>query len=77
MLWCVGLQGVLSVEERLHRARDALKKEREAHAREREAHAATKKELVQLKEAAQLRTTVEDILEFARLQESLSGAEDA
>ncbi|KAJ8442638.1 hypothetical protein Cgig2_003682 [Carnegiea gigantea] len=62
------LQGVISVEERLQRVRYALRKEREALAKEIEAQPATKKELAELKEAAVMKTTVEDILEFARIQ---------
>ncbi|KAJ8430117.1 hypothetical protein Cgig2_007090 [Carnegiea gigantea] len=54
--------------ERLRRARDALKKEREALAKEKEAHAATKKELDDLNEAVAMKTAVDDILEFTRIQ---------
>jgi len=36
------LQGVISIEERPQRVRDALRKEREALVKEKEAHEATK-----------------------------------
>ncbi|KAJ8443352.1 hypothetical protein Cgig2_015833 [Carnegiea gigantea] len=70
------LQGVISVEEQLRRARDALGKEREVLAKEKEAHAATKKELTELKEAVAMKTTVDDILEFAMIQ-GLNSTADA
>ncbi|KAJ8432926.1 hypothetical protein Cgig2_023056 [Carnegiea gigantea] len=60
--------GVISVEERLRRAKDALRKEREAHVKEKKAYAVTKKELDELNEAVAMKTAVEDILEFARMQ---------
>ncbi|KAJ8426838.1 hypothetical protein Cgig2_025243 [Carnegiea gigantea] len=59
--------GIMSMEERLRRARDALKKEREVLAKEKEAHAVMKKELAELKEAVAMKTTIDDILEFARI----------
>ena len=61
------LQGVISVEERLRRVQDALRKEIKALVKEKEAHAA-KRELAELKEAVVMKTAVDDILEFARLQ---------
>ena len=67
MVWYL-LQGVISMEEWLWRARDALRKERETLAKEKEAHVATKRELEELKEAVALNTVVEDILEFASMQ---------
>ncbi|KAJ8437175.1 hypothetical protein Cgig2_003804 [Carnegiea gigantea] len=60
--------GVISMEKGLRRARDALRKEREVHAKEKEAHVAAKKELDELKEVVTLKTTMEDILEFTRMQ---------
>ncbi|KAJ8435708.1 hypothetical protein Cgig2_002665 [Carnegiea gigantea] len=48
-------QGVISMEERLWRARDALRKKGEAYAKEKEAHATMKKELDELKEAVALK----------------------
>ncbi|KAJ8447136.1 hypothetical protein Cgig2_022865 [Carnegiea gigantea] len=69
-------KGIISVEERLQRARDALRKEKEALAKEKEAHATKKKELAELKEAVAMKTTVEDILKFARIQ-GLSSTADA
>jgi len=50
------------------RARNALRKKSEALAKEKEVHTVTKKKLAELKEAVVMKTTVEDILEFARLQ---------
>ena len=70
------MQGVISVEERLRRARDTLKKEREALVKEKEAHVVTKKELAELKEAVVMKTTVDNILEFARIQ-GLNSTADA
>ncbi|KAJ8429906.1 hypothetical protein Cgig2_025336 [Carnegiea gigantea] len=58
------------------RERDALRKEREALAKEPEVHVVTKKELKELTEAVAMKTTIEDILEFARLQ-GLHSTEDA
>ncbi|KAJ8446950.1 hypothetical protein Cgig2_006578 [Carnegiea gigantea] len=69
-------EGVISMEERLQRVRDALKKERDALAKEREVHATMKKELAELKEAVVMKTAVEDILEFGRPQ-GLHSTEDA
>ncbi|KAJ8422969.1 hypothetical protein Cgig2_002580 [Carnegiea gigantea] len=61
--------------EDAQRARDALRKEIEAHAKEKKAHAAMKKKLDELKEAVALKTAVEDILEFARMQRFNSTAD--
>ena len=49
-------------------ARDAFRKERKALAKEKEAHAATKKDLGELKEVVAMKTRVEDILDFGRIQ---------
>ncbi|KAJ8430475.1 hypothetical protein Cgig2_003057 [Carnegiea gigantea] len=64
------VQVVISVEERLWRARDALRKEREAHA-------ANKKELEELKEAIAQNAMVKDFPEFAMMQRSGTEPNDA
>ncbi|KAJ8443294.1 hypothetical protein Cgig2_015772 [Carnegiea gigantea] len=55
---------------------DKVRKKRAALAKEKEGHAVTKKVLAKLKEAVTMKTAVDDIFEFARLQE-LHSTDDA